>query len=187
MKKILTVIKKIFLSIIVVVMAVFFTLLSVILTPFRLIRYRKSHFAVDSGADYAPGITDSPVYRLYNALRQENIPIGLVLNPKAPADAHLLWKDTLIIHEIDRVAFREGRWVIAPGSPVWKEGLDLQEAIAEVLDDVFDDRPGIAITDAVLLLDRRSAPREAEDSGLFLLYGSREEQAQALRQFCKTH
>lgn len=187
MKKGLTVIKKIFLGIIVVLMAVFFTLLSVILTPFRLLRYRKSHFAVDSGADYAPGITDSPVYRLYNALRQENIPIGLVLNPKAPADAHLLWKDTLIIHEIDRVALRDGRWVIAPGSPVWKEGLDLQEAIAEVLDDVFDDRPGIDIADAVLLLDRRSAPAEAKDAGLFLLYGSRDEQVQALRQFCRTH
>lgn len=187
MKKVLIVIKKIFLSIIVVLMAVFFTLLSVILTPFRLIRYRKSHFAVDSGADYAAGITDSPVYRLYNALRQENIPIGLVLNPKVPTDAHLLWKDTLIIHEIDRVALRGGRWVIGPGSPVWKEGLDLQEAIAEVLDDVFDDRPGIDIADAVVLLDRRSAPRDAEDSALFLLYGSKDEQIRILRQFCKAH
>lgn len=188
MKKILYVIRNIFLGIGVVLMAIFYTLLSVVLTPFRALRYRKSHFARDTGANYDAEITHCQVYTLYNALREQNIPIEAVCHPRHPKDAHLVWKKTLVIHEFDSICFRGGRWVMGPDSDVWKDGLDLKEAIAEVLDDVFDDRPGFDLDDAVILIDRADvAPADldrAARSPLFLLYSNDAEQLDILRRFC---
>lgn len=180
---------KLFVGICVVPMAIFYTLLSVVQTPFRASEYRKSAFARDTGADYEAGVTETPVYKLYNRLRFSRIAIEVLTHPKHPRDAHLLWKDTLIIHEIDRVALRDGRWVIGSGSPVWKEGLDLKEAVAEVLEDVFDDRPGFRPGNAILLLDRNNIPAEdrleAEAMPLFLLYEDEEDLVELLKTFCQ--
>lgn len=182
------IIQNILLAIGMVLMMFFYTLVSVVKTPFLALRYRKSPFARDTGAAYAAGITEQPVYQLYNALRERGIPIDAAAHPKAPTDAHLIWKGTLVIHEIDRVAFRDGQWFIGPGSPVWKEGLELKTAIAEVLDDVFDDRPGSTFDNAVLLLDRSGiAPdslRRAEVTPLFLLYSDPEERQRVLAEYC---
>lgn len=189
MKKLTQIFYKIIIGIGVVVMAVFYTLLSVIQTPFRASEYRKSRFARETGANYEAGVTESPAYHLYNRLRNAGIAVEVLCHPKHARDAHLLWHDTLIIHEIDRVALRDGRWVIGPGSPAWKEGLDLRDAIAEVLEDVFDDRPGYTPGNAVLLLDRRNIPAEdrleAELMPMFLLYDDEENRFEVLKTFCK--
>lgn len=179
---------KLILGIGMVLMTVFYTLLSVFQTPFRASQYRKSAFARETNADYEAGVTESLVFRLYNRLRQAKVPLEAIAHPRHSASAHLYWKDTLLIHEIDRVALREGRWVIGPGSPVWKEGLELQAAIAEVLEDVFDDRPGLQIANAVLLLRRSSIPEadrlEAELMPLFLIYDDEEDLFSLLQRFC---
>lgn len=189
MKKLAQTIWKIILAIGIVVMAVFYTLASVVMTPFRAAEYRKSRFARETGADYEAGVTETPVYTLYNRLRTAGIAIEALCHPKHARDAHLLWHNTLIIHEIDRVALRDDRWVIGSGSPVWKEGLDLRDAIAEVLEDVFDDRPGFTPENAVLLLDRRNIPAadrlEAELMPMFLLYEDEENRFEVLKTFCK--
>lgn len=185
------ILRNILLGIGVVLMTLFYTLVSVIQTPTRLLRYRKSDFAADTGAVYEGGITESPVYQLYNALRQQGIGIEAAAHPKHPMDAHLVWKNTLLIHEIDRLAFRNGTWVIGPGSPVWKEGLELKTAIAEVLDDVFDDCPGREFDDALVLMDRAGiapdALGKAEASPFLLLYSDSGERLQVLADYCKTH
>ncbi len=189
MKKLAQIFYKLFLGIFVAVMAVFYTLASVVMTPFRAVQYRKTAFARDTGAEYEAGVTESAVFELYNRLRASGVPVETLAHPKHPRDAHLLWGDTLIIHEIDRLALREGRWVIGPGSPVWKEGMDLKDAIAEVLEDVFDDRPGFAPQNAVLLVERAQiaseARLEAELMPMFLLYDNEEERFEILRKYCK--
>ena len=189
MKKLAKIIYKIILAVCMVVMAIFYTLLSVIQTPFRLPEYRKSTFAQETGADYEAGVTETLVYRLYNRLRAARIAIEVLTHPKHPRQAHLLWKDTLIIHEIDSIALRNGRWVIGSGSPVWKEGLDLQDAVAEVLEDCLDDRPGYRPANAVLLLSRNNIPAddllEAELMPMFLLYDDDENRVEVLKTFCR--
>ena len=189
MKKLANIFHKVILAVCMVAMVVFYTLLSVIQTPFRLSEYRKSTFAQETGAEYEAGVTEALVYRLYNRLRAARISIEVLCHPKHPADAHLLWRDTLIIHEIDCVALRDGRWVIGSGSTAWKEGLDLQDAIAEVLEDVFDDRPGYQPANAVLLLSRNNIPAadplEAELMPMFLLYDDDENRVEILKSFCR--
>lgn len=182
------IIRNILLGVGVVLMTIFYTLLSVIRTPFLAAKYRKTPFARDTGAAYEAGITDCEVYRLYNALRERNIPIEIIAHPKHPQEAHLLWKNTLIIHEIDSLCRREGRWVIGPDSDVWKEGLSLKEAIAEILDHVFDDLPGMELEDARILIDRADiAPADlpsAEQSEILLPYSDEAEQLQLLSRLC---
>ena len=189
MKKLAQIVYKLMLGICVVAMTVFYTLAYAIVTPFRTAQYRKSHFARDTGAEYEDGVLKSPVFDLYNRLRSAGTPVEAVAHPKEPKDAHLLWHDTLIIHEIDRVALRGGRWVIGPGSPVWKEGLPLEDAIAEVLADVADDRPGFRPGNTVLLLDRTSiSPEdrlEAELMPLFLLCDGEDGRFEILKKYCK--
>ena len=189
MKKLAKIFYKIILAVCMVALAIFYTLLSVIQTPFRLGEYRKSSFARETGAEYEAGVTDTLVYRLYNRLRTARIAIEVLCHPKHPRDAHLLWKDTLIIHEIDSIALRDGRWVIGSGSTAWKEGLDLQDAVAEVLEDVFDDRPGYQPTNAVLLTSRNNIPEadrlEAELMPMFLLYDDDENRVEVLKAFCR--
>ena len=189
MKKLAQIVYKIILGVCVAVMAVFYTLASVVMTPFRASEYRKSAFARESGAEYQAGVTETMVYRLYNRLRASGVAVELIAHPKESATAHLLWQDAVIIHEIDRVKLFEGRWVIGPGSPVWKEGLELKNAVAEVLEDVFDDRPGFRPGNALLLVDRREIPEqdrlEAEAMPMFLLYDDEEDLYEVLRKFCQ--
>ena len=189
MKKLAQIVYKIILGVCVAVMAVFYTLASVVMTPFRASEYRKSAFARESGAAYQAGVTETLVYRLYNRLRAAGVNVNIIAHPKEPATAHLLWQDAVIIHEIDRVRLADGRWVIAPGSPVWKEGLDLKDAVAEVLESVVDDRPGFRPGNALLLVDRREIPEqdrlEAEAMPMFLLYDDEEDLYEVLRKFCK--
>ena len=131
------------------------------------------------------------MYRLFNALREQGIPIEVIAHPKHPADAHLRWKDALVIHEIDSIALKDGNWAIGTGSPVWKPGVELKDAIAEVLDDAFDDCPGCELDDAVILADRAAfAPEDVERaaaSRLFLLYSGEEECLRVLRDYCAAH
>lgn len=189
MKKLARILYKIILGICVAVMAVFYTLASVVMTPFRAAEYRKSVFARESGAEYQAGVTETLVYRLYNRLRANGVAVGIIAHPKESASAHLLWQDAVIIHEIDRVKLVDGRWAIGPGSPVWKEGLDLRDAVAEVLEDVSDDRPGFRPGNALLLVDRREIPAqdrlEAEAMPMFLLYDDEEDLYDILRKFCQ--
>lgn len=189
MKKLARILYKIILGICVGVMAVFYTLAAVVMTPFRASEYRKSAFGRESGAEYQAGVTETLVYRLYNRLRANGVAMEVIAHPREPASAHLLWQDAVIIHEIDRVKLADGRWVIGPGSPVWKEGLDLKEAVAEVLEDVFDDRPGFRPANALLLVDRREIPEqdrlEAEAMPMFLLYDDEEDLFEVLRKFCQ--
>ena len=51
MKKLAKIFYKIILAVCMVALAIFYTLRSVILTPFRLLEYRKSAFARETGAD----------------------------------------------------------------------------------------------------------------------------------------
>ena len=189
MKKLAQIVYKIILGVCVAVMAVFYTLASVVMTPFRASEYRKSAFARESGAAYQAGVTETLVYRLYNRLRANGVAMELIAHPKESASAHLLWQDAVIIHEIDRVTLAEGRWVIGPGSPIWKEGLDLKDAVAEVLEGVVDDRPGFRPGNALLLVDRREIPEqdrlEAEAMPMFLLYDDEEDLYVVLRKFCQ--
>ena len=189
MKKLAKIFYKIILAVCMVALAIFYTLRSVILTPFRLHEYRKSAFARETGADYEAGVTETLVYGLYNRLRSDRVAIEILSHPKHPLNAHLLWRDTLIIHEIDGIALRDGRWVIGPGSTSWKEGLDLQDAVAEVLEDVFDDRPGYRPSNAILLLNRNKIPAadrlEAELMPMFLLYDDTENRVEVLKTFCR--
>lgn len=189
MKKLVQIVYKIILGVCVAVMAVFYTLASVVMTPFRASEYRKSAFARESGAAYQAGVTETLVYRLYNRLRANGVAMELIAHPKESASAHLLWQDAVIIHEIDRVKLAEGRWVIGPGSPIWKEGLDLKDAVAEVLEGVVDDRPGFRPGNALLLVDRREIPEqdrlEAEAMPMFLLYDDEEDLYEVLRKFCQ--
>ena len=160
MKKLAQIVYKIILGVCVAVMAVFYTLASVVMTPFRASEYRKSAFGRESGAEYQAGVTETLVYRLYNRLRASGVAVELIAHPKESANAPLRWQAAVIIHEIDRVKLADGRWVVGPGSPVWKEGLDLRDAIAEVLEDVADDRPGFRPGNALLLVDRREIPQQ---------------------------
>lgn len=189
MKKLVQILYRIIVYLCVGVMAVFYTLASVVMTPFRASKYRKSAFGRESGAAYQAGVTESLVYRLYNRLRAGGVAMEVIAHPKEPASAHLLWQDAVIIHEIDRVMLAEGRWVIGPGSPVWKEGLDLKDAVAQVLEDVVDDRPGFRPGNALLLVDRREIPErdrlEAEAMPMFLLYDDEEDLYEVLRKFCQ--
>ena len=189
MKKLARILYKIILGICVGVMAVFYTLASVVMTPFRASEYRKSAFGRESGADYQAGVPATLVYRLYNRRRANGVGMEVIALPREPASAHLLWQDAVIIHEIDRVKLADGRWVIGPGSPGWKEGLDLKDAVAEVLEDVFDDRPGFRPGNALLLVDRREIPEqdrlEAEAMPMFLLYDDEEDLYEVLRKFCQ--
>ena len=189
MKKLAQIVYKIILGVCVAVMAVFYTLASVVMTPFRASEYRKSAFGRESGAAYQAGVTETLVYRLYNRLRANGVAMELIAHPKESASAHLLWQDAVIIHEIDRVKLADGRWVIGSGSPVWKEGLDLKDAVAEVLEDVVDDRPGFRPGNALLLVDRREIPEqdrlEAEAMPMFLLYDDEEDLYEVLRKFCQ--
>ena len=189
MKKLAQIVYKLMLGICVVAMTVFYTLAYAIVTPFRTAQYRKSHFARDTGAEYEDGVLKSPIFDLYNRLRSAGTAVEAVAHPKEPKNAHLLWRDTLIIHEIDRVALRDGRWVIGPGSASWKEGLDLQDAVAEVLGNALDDRPGYRPSNAILLLNRNKIPApdrlEAELMPMFLLYDDTENRVEVLKTFCR--
>ena len=189
MKKLARILYKIILGICVGVMAVFYTLASVVMTPFRASEYRKSAFARESGAAYQAGVTETLVYRLYNRLRASGVVMEVIAHHKESASAHLLWQDAVIIHEIDRVKLADGRWVIGAGSPVWKEGLELKAAVAQVLEDVVDDRPGFRPGNALLLVDRRQIPErdrlEAEAMPMFLLYDDEEDLFEVLRKFCQ--
>ena len=189
MKKLARILYKIILGICVGVMAVFYTLASVVMTPFRASEYRKSAFGRESGAEYQAGVTETLVYRLYNRLRAAGVDVNIIAHPKEPVSAHLLWQDAVIIHEIERVKLVDGRWVIGSGSTVWKEGLDLKEAVAQVLEGVIDDRPGFRPGNALLLVDRREIPQqdrlEAEAMPMFLLYDDEEDLFEVLRKFCQ--
>jgi hypothetical protein len=170
-------------------MAAFNTLLSVIQTAFLRSEYRGSAFARETGAAYEAGVTETLVYGLYTRLRSDRIPIEILFHPEHPLNAHLRWRDTLIIHEIDSIARRDGRWVIGPDSSVWKEGLDLQDAVAQVLKNALGDRPGYRPFNAVLLLNRNNIPAadrlEAELMPMFLLYDDDENRVEILRIFCR--
>lgn len=189
MKKLVQIVYKIILGVCVAVMAVFYTLASVVMTPFRASEYRKSAFARESGAAYQAGVTETLVFRLYNRLRAGGVAVEVIAHPRESASAHLLWQDAVIIHEIDRVKLVDGRWVIGSGSPVWKEGLDLKDAVAQVLEGVVDDRPGFRPGNALLLVDRREIPQqdrlEAEAMPMFLLYDDEEDLYEVLRKFCQ--
>lgn len=156
--------------------------------PFQFLAYRRSPFARESGAAFRAGITDQEVYRLYNALRKRGVPVSLIAHPKHPQDAHLVWQNTLIVTEIDSLRRRDGQWVIGPHSDVWGEGVTLADAIAEVMDDVFDDRPGFEPEDAVILIHRADvAPEDlerAEADPMLLLCSGEEDQIEVLRKFC---
>ena len=189
MKKLAKLFYKIILVVCMVVLSIFYTLCSIIMTPFRLHEYRKSAFAQETGTNYEAGITETLVYGLYTRLRSDRVAIEILSHPKHPLNSPLLWRDTVIIHEIDSIALRNGRWVIAPGSASWKEGLDLQDAVAEVLEDVFDDRPGYRPSNAILLLNRNNIPAadrlEAELMPMFLLYDDTENRVEVLKTFCR--
>ena len=82
MKKLARILYKIILGICVGVMAVFYTLASVVMSPFRASEYRKSAFGRESGAEYQAGVTESLVYRLYNRLRANGVAVGIIAHPR---------------------------------------------------------------------------------------------------------
>ena len=57
MKKLVQILYRIIVYLCVGVMAVFYTLASVVVTPFRASEYRKSAFGRESGAAYQAGVT----------------------------------------------------------------------------------------------------------------------------------
>ena len=189
MKKLSDILYKIILAVRRVGLEIFYKLRSLNLTLFRLSEYRSSDFARETGADYEAGVTETLVYGLYNRLRSDRIAIEILFHPEHPLNAHLRWRDSLIIHEIDSIALRDDRWVIGPDSAVWKEGLDLQEAVTQVLKDALGDRPGYRPFNAILLLNRNNIPTadrfEAELMPTFLLYDDDENRLEILKSFCR--
>lgn len=188
MKKLWNFIRDALLACLAVIGALFFLILMVLCTPFQFLAYRRSPFSRETGASFRPGVTDQEAYRLYNALRKRGVPISVIAHPKQPLDAHLVCQNTLIVTGIDSLRRKDGQWVIGPHSDCWGENVTIDEAIADEMDDVFDDRPGFEPETAVVLIDRADvAPEDlpqAEADPMFLLYSNDEEQLEVLRGFC---
>lgn len=190
MKKLWYFIRNALLACLAVVGALFFLISMALCTPFQYLAYRRSPFARETGASFRPGVTDQTAYHLYNALRKRGVPVSVIAHPKQPLNSHLVCQNTLIVTTIDSLRCQDGQWVIGPHSDCWGENVTIDEAIADEMDDVFDDRPGYEPKAAVVLIDRADiAPEDlplAESDPMLLLYSNDEEQLNILREFCES-
>ena len=184
MKKILSAIRNVFLTIFVVVMLLFTTICIVIASPFRWMQYRKTHFYRETGIPFRIGIMDHFTFVLYELIRKENLPIRYLMpkDPKQSCDGFFLAGTTLLIHNLSGISYEErlGGWTAYP-----EDEEPLSDTIAAILLHLRADYPDIQIDNVRILMDLdNEAPEDyahAAQDPLFLIYKDPEELLDLLR------
>ncbi len=155
--------------------------------PLDWFRYRKSHFRKDLGQKFHRKLCASPTYRLYNLIRERNLPIRFFPRDSArPSDGGwFLYQSTLIVHDLQVLRYD------APQN-CWRTNGNkaLMEYVLEQVQEV-NQVPGHAeCTQMLLPLERsRIVKRDlarAEQDFRFVLY-DKGELGEILDAYIRTH
>lgn len=184
MKKILSAIRDVLLTIFVVVMLLFTTICIVIASPFRWVQYRKSHFYRETGIPFRIGIMDHFTFVLYELIRKENLPIRYLMpkDPRQSCDGCFLAGSTLLIHNLSGLFYEErlGGWTTSP-----EDEEPLSDTIAAILLRLRTDYPDVQINNVRILMPLDDEAPEgyahAAQDPLFLIYEKPEELPDLLR------
>ena len=184
MKKIILFIRNALLSVFVVMLLLFTTICIVIVSPFRWMQYRKSHFFRETGIPFRIGIMDHFTFVLYELMRKENLPIRYLMpkDPKRACDGFFLAGSTLLIHNLPGIFYEErlGGWTAYP-----EDEEPLADTVAEILLHLRTDHPDAQITDVRILMDFDGESDKyramAEETPLFLVYEEAEDLPELLR------
>ncbi len=106
-------------------------------TPFDWIHYRKSYFYRDMGEKFRLFLCDNPQYKLYNIIRERNLPIRYIpRNPGKPSESGwFLYKNTLIVHDLFVMTYdaKENHWLVGNTSPLMEHVLSEVEGLNQHL------------------------------------------------------
>lgn len=154
-----------------------------IVYPFRKASYQKSHFYRDFGEKYRSDFYGSDAYRIYNAVKDADLPLTAALshNEKGEVcDILFTYKDVLLyISPIWMIDYdkEKDKWECEVFNEETDEDetVDFNEYIAKLIEEeipTLSDLPKTCRTVILLRKDRISQESlsSAEESGLFLLY-----------------
>lgn len=185
MKKLLYLIRNIFLGIWVGVMLVFYTLFSALCYPVRYLRYRGTHFFRETGIPFGAA-ADSSDFRLFEQIREAGLPIRYL--PSRDLKSMNGWffhGNTLILHMFDELSYSDKlqSWTLFPD-----DALPLEDTVAQQLQLIREIEPDIRIDGVRILLDRVEVdPKDlplAKQLPMFLIYDG--EPVEVLRELCST-
>ncbi len=105
--------------------------------PADWFRYRKSFFYREQGEKFRLFLCDNPQYRLYNLIRERNLPIRYIPgNPEKPSESGwFLYKNTLIVHDLFVMTYDapENRWLVGNATPLMEHVLSRLRELNRVL------------------------------------------------------
>ena len=108
-------IRDFFAGILIGVMLILTLLVSALRTPFDYYAYRRSPFYRDFKRKYRMFICTNWEYRMYNLVKEKNLPIRYFpANEAKPEDGgYFVYKQTLIVNNLMQVEFRDSdqRWI----------------------------------------------------------------------------
>ena len=183
MKKLLYLIRNIFLGIWVGLMLILYTLFSALCYPVRYLRYRRTHFFRETGIPFGAAL-DSSDFRLFEQIREASLPIRY-LPPKDPKrmNGWFFHGSTLILHMSDQLSYSDKlqSWTLFPD-----DALPLEDTVAQQLQLIREIEPEIRIDSVRILISRVEVdPKDlplARQLPMFLIYDS--EPVEILRELC---
>lgn len=108
-------IKEFFITGLLVILLILTALWALIKTPFHYISYKRSHYYRDHRRKYTLFVCTNPNYRMYNLIRQHDLPIQFIYENAADpiVSGYFVYKNTVLLHDFQQVQYREdlGRWV----------------------------------------------------------------------------
>lgn len=137
-------------------------LAELICRPFKVQKYKRSHYYRDFGAKYFWGILSDAQYKLYNEMKNENLPIEFVpvdVGKPSAVFGYFHYRDTLIIHDIgcDLYYDEEAQmWMTCEEYEDRDEDISLDDYIAESIKSFNALDTGVVCKNAVVLVDHES-------------------------------
>ncbi len=183
--KLLYFIRNIFLGIGVVLMLIYYTITAALCYPFQMLKYRRTAFYRETGIPFSAA-KDTSDLQLHQMFRDAGLPVRYL----PPTDLRryngwFLYEKTLVLHMFDELSYSEKlrSWTLFPD-----ETLSLADTVANQLRLLREVHPEVEIDSVRILLCRMEIDPEhlprAEQDATFLIYGSGENPADALRRFC---
>lgn len=184
--------KEILLTIVLVFLLLISALWTLIKTPWHYISYKRSPFYRDFKRKYRMFICTNADYRMYNLIKEKNLPVRFVTaNAADPlANCFFVYKKTLILHDLTQISYRSdvNKWVFrlskdASEKPIFEHAVESVKAVQAL--------PGCENVQNMLLLLSRSqilkTDRERAEKDMRFLLHNGKDMADLLDAYIVTH
>ncbi|MBQ8620961.1 MAG: hypothetical protein IJ422_01470 [Oscillospiraceae bacterium] len=186
MKKLLSYVGQIVLSVLLIPVMLLVLLGFLLYTPFDYIAYKRSSYCRDFGVKYRWLLGLSPNCRLYDAIQKMDLPIEYLPVPDeawANAFGYFYHQGILILPDVAQLGYDRdaNAWII--------EENDAEKPIADFVQEASEgflkSFGGYPLKKVVILLDKSGIPEEevpiAEGNALFVLYNGKKDLGSALK------